>query len=229
VKVKTNKILSILLIALIALSLTFEQTIVYAVDSEESEQTFENVEAVHEEEIEVTDDDMMEPDIDTGLEVEEVELSERDDFTESDIKEALKNMDLVSENGYLELYIHHTTTEIAVRVKDTGEIWFSNPVDRDTDTVSSGENKSVLNSQVSLTYFHLTGQTSRMHSYDSVRNNQFEIELIDDGVKVTYTLGDTSKGIEMIPKRITRERFEKVILSKIDDESIKEELKSRFE
>src|SRR5699024_3931484 len=41
--------------------------------------------------------------------------------------------------------------------------------------------------------------------------------------------GDTSKGIEMIPKRITKERFEEVILSKIDDDTVKKELVSRFE
>lgn len=228
-KTKYKRIFSILLIILLTFELLYLPIYVAAEDAvEEGIENSDVIETVEEED-EFPDDHMMEPDIDTELEIEEVEFSDRDDYTENDVKKHLEEMDLVSENDYLELYIHNTTAEIAVRVKDTDQVWLSNPVDRDLDTVPSGENKSVLNSQVSLTYFHQTGQTNRMHSHDSVINEQFEIQPLDDGVKVIYTLGDMEKGIEMIPKRITRERFEEVILSKIDDESEREELKSRFE
>src|SRR5690625_1129478 len=228
-KTKYKRIFSILLIILLTFELLYLPIYVAAEDAvEEGIENSDVIETVEEED-EFPDDHMMEPDIDTELEIEEVEFSDRDDYTENDVKKHLEEMDLVSENDYLELYIHNTTAEIAVRVKDTDQVWLSNPVDRDLDTVPSGENKSVLNSQVSLTYFHQAGQTNRMHSHDSVINEQFEIQPLDDGVKVIYTLGDMEKGIEMIPKRITRERFEEVILSKIDDESEREELKSRFE
>ena len=200
------------------------------VNAENTEENSEDVDGVTDVEMDGEEIEGMEDiEVDTGLEVEEVELSERKDFTETDVEQHLDEMDLIAENDYLALYIHQETTEIAIKVKDTGHIWFSNPVDRESDTVPSGENKAILNSQVSVSYFHLTGQTSRMHSDASVRNKQFEIEPIDDGVKVIYTLGDTSKGIEMIPKRITKERFEEVILSKIDDDTVKKELVSRFE
>ena len=40
-------------------------------------------------------------------------------------------MRLVADNEYLSLYINDDTTEIAVRDKRTGSIWYSNPPDRD--------------------------------------------------------------------------------------------------
>lgn len=228
-----NKVLAVLLISLLAFPIGLKPVNVYADDQEEHDEVLEDIEETEQELEEPGFDEaeqgMEEPEVDTGLEVEEVELSERNDYTNDDTEKFIGEMDLISENEFLELYIHQTTTEIAVKEKNTGQLWFSNPVDRESDTVPSGENRAVLNSQVSITYFHLTGQTSRIHSDVSVRNDQFEIEPIDDGVRVTYTLGDTSKGIEMIPKRITKERFDEVILSKIDDEAVQKELESRFE
>src|SRR5699024_7567515 len=145
------------------------------VNAEESEENTEDIDDVTDGEMDREEVEGMEDvEVDTGLEVEEVELSERKDFTETDVKQHLDGMNLIAENDFLVLYIHQETTEIAVKVKDTGHIWFSNPVDRESDTVPSGENKGILNSQVSVSYFHLTGQTSRMHSDASVKNKQFE-------------------------------------------------------
>ncbi|MFA9456303.1 DUF5696 domain-containing protein [Halalkalibacter sp. AB-rgal2] len=211
-----------LLVIAIILPLVFEQKVVVAVENEEST---EFVEEEAEIDVPVMDDSIVEAE----LEVEEVELSERDDVTEEDIEAHLDEMQLMSENSELELYFHRTTAEIAVKVKKSGQVWFSNPIDRQTDTVASGENKTILHSQLSLTYFHPTGQTSRMHSNESVRDGQFESETIENGVKVIYTLGDTSKGIEMIPERISRERFETLILNKIEDEDTRADLESRFQ
>ncbi|WP_062049516.1 DUF5696 domain-containing protein [Bacillus sp. JCM 19034] len=211
-----------LLIIAIILPLVLEQKIVVAVENEESAEFLE-------EDTEIDLPEIDESTVETELEVEEVELSERDDFTEKDIEAHLEKMQLISENDTLELYFHSTTAEVAVKVKNSSQVWFSNPVDRQTDTVASGENETILHSQLSLTYYHPTGQTSRMHSNESVRNGQFEFETIENGIKVIYTLGDTSKGIEMIPERISRERFETLILNKIEDEDTKVDLLSRFQ
>ena len=58
------------------------------------------------------------------------------DSNEEQIAEAVKldpalmTMELMADNEYLELYLNRNTAEIAVRVKSTNDVWYSNPVDR---------------------------------------------------------------------------------------------------
>jgi len=167
--------------------------------------------------------------VDGGLEIEEVEVADREDISDDEVESALSEMQLMAENEHLELYFQATTAEVAVKEKNSGKKWFSNPVDSGTDSVARGENNAILGSQFSIVYFHTLGQVSRMHSSDSVRSGQFEFEPIEGGFKVTYTLGDTSKGVEMIPYQLTPDRFQTAILDKIEDEVERDAMKARFE
>src|SRR5690625_1956495 len=100
------------------------------VNAENTEENSEDVDGVADVEMAGEEIEGMEDiEVDTGLEVEEVELSERKDFTEADVEQHLDEMDLIAENDYLALYIHQETTEIAIKVKDTSNIWYSNPLD----------------------------------------------------------------------------------------------------
>ena len=126
-------------------------------------------------------------------------------------EQALAEMELVAENDYLELYLDEEETDIAVREKASGEIWFSNPVDTEEDSISNGYYKQKLKSQIELTYINENTQTSTMNNYvNSIADGQFEIERLEDGVRITYLIGDSSAFI-IIPERISEERMQQFL------------------
>lgn len=117
-------------------------------------------------------------------------------------------MKAVEENEYLTLYFNEDTFEFAIFVKDSGDIWFSNPVDRENDSIATGVSKDLLSSQISIRYNNKAVQEATMNSAaDSVSLGQAEMEKVENGIKVTYTLGKEVSG-NMIPNIITIERFE---------------------
>lgn len=129
-------------------------------------------------------------------------------------------MDLVARNETLELYYHPETTEIAVRDLRTGHVWRSNPEGRDQDNLATPYFKEVLSSQFSITFRNDRGQLSTFINYaESISREQFTAESIENGIRVTYTLGDMSVGIEALPKLISKERMEEKILSKLDEQT----------
>lgn len=130
--------------------------------------------------------------------------------------EALRGMRLVSENESLELYFDETETDIAVREKRTGNVWFSNPVDTELDTVSSGYYRRVLKSQIVLTYINENTQISTMNNYDhSIVEGQFETQDIEGGIRITYTVGEATAFL-LLPEAITQERME-LFLERMSD------------
>jgi hypothetical protein len=140
----------------------------------------------------------------------------------------LPGMEALVENEYLMLYFHPDTTEIAIRDKRDGSVWYSNPANRSEDKLASAFNKAKLGAQITLTYYNSAGQVFNFNNYsDSIQNKQFEVERLKDGVKIVYTFGDSSKGLESIPSRISKERFETKILSKLDS-SDQRQITKRF-
>src|SRR5690606_16184774 len=92
-----------------------------------------------------------------------------------------------------------------------------NPPDKENDTIATGVSADQLKSQLSIRYYNQKVQESSMNSYtDSVALEQATMEVIDDGVRVTYKLGEEVKG-NMIPQIITIERMEP-FLNAMDDE-----------
>ena len=121
---------------------------------------------------------------------------------------ALNEMILVAENESLELYFDEVETDIAVKEKSTGQVWFSNPVDIENDTVSSGYYQKLLKSQIVLTYINESTQSSRMNNYAaSIEEGQFEVEKLEDGIRITYMIGEGSAFI-LLPEAIEKERME---------------------
>lgn len=138
----------------------------------------------------------------------------------------ITGMDIVAENEALVLYLHPKSTEIAVRDKKSGVIWYSNPQDRAKDNIATGYNKDKLNVQFELTYYDPAGNTLKYDNYThSVQNQQFEVKKVDGGMDIIYTLGEVKSDIDSIPKWISAERFQSLILDKLDDAGKKEILK----
>ncbi|CAI6036488.1 hypothetical protein PAECIP112173_00840 [Paenibacillus sp. JJ-100] len=139
-----------------------------------------------------------------------------------------EGMEAVAENDTLILYLKPETTEIAVEDKQNGAMWFSNPQDREQDAIATGYNKSQLNVQFELTYYDSTGNALKYDNFThSVESGQFEVEKVEDGLNILYTLGEVKSDIEAIPKYISEERFNTLILGKLEEKDQKE-IEKRF-
>ncbi|OBZ17664.1 DUF5696 domain-containing protein [Bacillus sp. FJAT-26390] len=138
-------------------------------------------------------------------------------------------MEMVAENESLALYFDAKTTEIAVKNKRDGSFWHSNPQGREQDSKASGINKSMLSSQLLLHFSDASGKPQQYNSFSqSVQYNQFEYKKLNDGIQITYTIGEKLRGLEQIPPVIGEKRFQTLILDKIKDDEGKKELLNRF-
>lgn len=143
--------------------------------------------------------------------------------------DSLKDMEVAAENEYLVLYINKKTTEVAVKDKSNNAVWFSNPQQRDSDSAANGTNKALLSSQMTITTKTDADQNTTYNSYEhSVAKEQFKIEKTDHGVKVIYDFSNFKRGVDEFPKFISKERYEKIFLSKITDKKELEILNKHF-
>ncbi|MFW6021952.1 MAG: DUF5696 domain-containing protein [Halanaerobiaceae bacterium] len=131
----------------------------------------------------------------------------------------LDSFNQVNENEYLKLYINEETAEIAVEKKNSGEIWFSNPPDRDSmEQMASGRKRDALNSQLSIEFYNPSDRLFNMDSYtDGILNNQYQISKISDGVRVDFELGKKWEENDYTPGIIGKERFENEILANLSE------------
>lgn len=133
----------------------------------------------------------------------------------SDVR--LPGMVGIAQNAALQLFIHEETAEIAVIHTQSGQIWRSNPAEREQDAVAAGINKDLLSSQTKLSFFNSLGQSSTVNSFtDSVAHKQISYEVLPGGVRVHYQFGSTERSIEDLPMKISKERFEQKLLAQLD-------------
>jgi hypothetical protein len=134
----------------------------------------------------------------------------------------VQGMVLAAESEYLKLYTNLKTTEVAVYDKRSGEITYSNPVDRSADGIATGRNKTALNSQFMLTYYDLSMTMVNMYNYDySVERGQFTLEALENGIRYNYLLGNMDSPTGLVPPIITEERLQEKILSKLSEKEAK--------
>jgi hypothetical protein len=132
--------------------------------------------------------------------------------------DAISGMNLVAQTDELGLYYHPETTEFAVLNKGSGKVWHSNPADRDEDSKASPFEKELLASQISVTFRDKMGRVDTFTNFaQSISRNQFKAESIENGIRITYTLGDMSLGIDVLPRLISKKRMEEKVLSKLDE------------
>lgn len=123
----------------------------------------------------------------------------------------------LAQNEALQLFIQEETAEIAVIHKQSGQIWRSNPEERNLDTLAAGINKDLLSSQAKLSFYNSLGQSGSVNSYtDSVAHQQISYEALPNGVRVNYQFGSNESSIEDLPVKISKERFEQKLLAALD-------------
>ena len=153
--------------------------------------------------------------------IKDIQLQQDEPIQAAFTSSLLPDMKGIMENENLQLYINDQTAEIAVLDKRSGNVWRSNPVDRDSDPVASGEKKDLLSAQLIVDFNNEFGQLNQTNSYvDSVAREQVDFELLPDGIKVYYKFGTVKKTLEDLPKYISKERFEERILNKTDDKTL---------
>lgn len=131
------------------------------------------------------------------------EISESESFTS------------VCNNNGFELMINGSTTEIAVKNNSTGNIWYSQPADREEDTVASGTYADLLSSPLNFSFVNKKAKNDTLNTYsDSIAIKQYTFDKIENGVRVNYLLGESRK-VYIAPEIVSIERFEE-ILSKLD-------------
>lgn len=140
----------------------------------------------------------------------------------------LKDMVLAREQGDYQLWIEEFTGEVAFVDTKTGDTLFSNPYD-----VSAGYNwasastKERLLSQLAVTYEENSVEKT-MYSYkEAALRGQISFKNIKNGLRVEYTVGELMT-TRLVPRMISKTRFESMILDKIPEGIYKEKLLSFY-
>lgn len=138
--------------------------------------------------------------------------------------EKLADMLLYKEQNGYRIYVEEFTGEIAFQDIKTGNVLFSNPYDIGVSgSAQSNATKNRLLSQIILTYED-NGQSKEMLSYtDAALRGQIKTKNIKNGIRMEYTIGEIQV-TRLVPRRISKERFETLILDKITNEQHRERL-----
>ena len=104
---------------------------------------------------------------------------------------------LVMENDQLLFEMDGSTTHFQITDKKTGKIWYSNPKDRDTDTIALAVNKEMLSSTLNVTYTGSGGEVELNNYAYSIANQTYDLNQLEDGsIRVVEP---TREGVERRP------------------------------
>lgn len=125
---------------------------------------------------------------------------------------------IAAENQYLTLFFNEDTTEIAVYDHRTEQFWHSNPVNRRTvETIARGSAKDALGAQLRIVYYAPGDVQRSMDNYnDSIVFGQFEVDLLDDGIRVEYVLGKEWEDQYYLPLIVEQTLFENEFFDQLD-------------
>ena len=151
----------------------------------------------------------------------EIETELPKELIKSNTTEFLEECDdyrTVAENEYLSLdYCEKIAQFRVINKKDGSEF----------HTITSDPAVNAEKSLFEIYYMDEKNNFSRMYSYsDSVVKGQYETELIDNGVKIAFTLGEVDQNV-FWPPAISKDRFE-AIVEKIDKQFDKIRFKQSY-
>lgn len=95
-----------------------------------------------------------------------------------------------AENEYLELYFEPSLVQIIVKDKKTGTQWRSNPEDAAEDPIAFGQNKTLVQSLLDISYVDDQSNYFTINSFaGSVQNMTYAYAYQDDGVSISFGFG----------------------------------------
>lgn len=114
----------------------------------------------------------------------------------------------VIENDELKLVMDAATTQFALTVKDTGEVWYSVPQEAANDPIALKTEKSKLQSTILLTYSNINGLDTLYNNYEhSMVNQLYEVEQGEDYIKIDYSIGAVEREY-IVPPVMEEARYE---------------------
>ncbi|MBQ5321449.1 MAG: hypothetical protein J6K88_05290 [Oscillospiraceae bacterium] len=148
------------------------------------------------------------------------------EFTEDEA--APEGFVLAYREGNLSMYVNKTNCNVAIGDSATGKIWSTMPLKEDTSAF--GDVKNRMSSQLYLQYYNKDSEVFYMDSYSyAVKGEQFEIEPIEKGIRITYTIGKKTITKDMLPVAINKNRFEDIVLKNLEgNDKAKETLLSQY-
>lgn len=118
--------------------------------------------------------------------------------------QALAECKLYAESSTLQLYVNEGTGSFAVKNKDTGYCWWSNPYNADADPIAAGTNLDGLKSALCIEGRKVNdtdhSKTDLKSFADVMKNGTYTFDAIENGFK--YTLQFKTAGIT-IPYYVT--------------------------
>lgn len=115
---------------------------------------------------------------------------------------------LILENDRFVFEMDPSTTHFTVTMKESGKVWYSNPVDAGMDPRALSTEKNKLQSTMILT--HSTSEAADIvfdnYGY-SIENQIYDIQVAENEIKVIYSIGDIEREF-VIPPVVSEERFE---------------------
>lgn len=117
---------------------------------------------------------------------------------------ALAETKLYAENDKLQLYVNENTANFAVKVKESGYIWWASPINADKDPLAKGAQIRTMRSPI---YFNsgdpTVHRTTKVTIYDgAITKDGLTVEKISNGVKFIFKV---EKQGTTIPLEITLE------------------------
>ncbi len=104
-------------------------------------------------------------------------------------EQALAECKLYAESSTLSLYVNESTGVFAVKNKDTGYCWWSNPYNADTDPVAAGANLAGLKSALCIEGRKINdtdhSKTDLKSFSDVINAGTFTLEAVENGFKCT--------------------------------------------
>ena len=131
----------------------------------------------------VSSEDTGEPEIEETAEEEEEEAADPDAVPRTE-DEAMALMELVAENDNMALYLNEDEAAIALEDKNTGEIWWSNPINADT---SIGKRAQIQELKAGMTLIYGEISRRRNTTANSVARGRVRYKKIENGIEATYT------------------------------------------
>ncbi|MBQ9120547.1 MAG: hypothetical protein IJY09_10940 [Lachnospiraceae bacterium] len=111
------------------------------------------------------------------------------------------------ENEYLKLTLDPETTQFSLEEKETGKLWYSNPQDLSGETIANTAAKGGLQSTLMIQYSTSTGVTTTYNNFNySIENGLYEIEELEDGLKVKYSIGNIER-VYLMPTAVPESRM----------------------
>lgn len=147
----------------------------------------------------VSSDDDTDTAVESSEEVSEESSSADEDAVPRTDEEAMADMELVTENSNLALYKNEKEATIALEDKNTGKIWWANPINAD---LSAGKKAQIQELKSGMTLVYGEPSKRRTTIANSKAKGKAKFKNVTNGLKVTYTF--SSAGIT-IPVTYTLE------------------------